>query len=106
MRLLLVVSTIALASPVFADPTPLPDIDVDALCEESARMVNGGNSQKLYCLKTEQIGYDELKVKWPKASEEVRKVCVGKWRHYSMISYCIDEEQRASEDVAKYKFKK
>ena len=86
--------------------TLVPDIDVEALCIEQARAVNGGNSQRLYCLQSEQEGYNELKTKWPSASEAVRQVCIAKWSNYSMLSHCVDEETRATADVAKFKFKK
>jgi hypothetical protein len=58
--------------------------------------VNGGNSQKLFCLMTEQDGYDQLKLKWANTPEDVRQTCIHKWRNYSMIAYCINDEISAT----------
>lgn len=100
------VSLALFASPAIADGTPLPDIDVDAQCSEQARSTGGGNSQLLYCLRSEQEGYNELKGKWAVTPEEIRRVCANKWRHYSMISFCVEDEIRATEEISKSKFKK
>lgn len=105
VRILFSIVAALITTPASAD-TALPDIDVEAQCEEQARSTGRGNSQRLYCLQTEQQGYDKLKKNWTTTPEEVRSICANKWQHYSMIAFCIDDELRAAGEVAKFKFKK
>lgn len=99
---------IATASSAYAD-TAIPDIDVDKLCADQAKMIEDSSVMQRYCLQEEQQAYDGLKARWTQVPERVRKSCSAQSRFlpsYVMLDYCVREESDASKQLDDLKFKK
>jgi len=89
LRLLLFLSACVAFSVARAE-TPLPDIDINAQCEEQIAKSRAGLPGLYSCMLKEQSARDRLRARWPMTPEPVRQRCTIDRQDYLQIADCID----------------
>jgi hypothetical protein len=93
-----------------AEGFDIPTYNVEKICEEQSRLMNGGSFLINACLRQEQNSYNHIKSDWESFDVKTKSHCADMAKtiipSYFMLYACLQQEKKSKQEIENFKFKR